>query len=327
MSDPRAVAQPTLMKEPRNYLILILCAALLGAGILLRQQGTETDQWKARVWSAEKTVAQQAAERTALEKRLSDAQDRTAALQNELAAARDAQPSATTPDKPAAKKRGALAVEGGQLTPDMLKQWLADANDPAVMRRLNTQARNQMLRRFGDVFQQLNLTPEQTESFTKLLADKRQAPMDVAVASFQDGNDPTQNLDAYRAQLAATQTGIEDQIHTLLGDSNYAQYRDYVRDTGQTNVIKDLELALRNSPDPLTPEQAAQFKQVLEDNNTTRITAKVVSTAQEFLSPAQHQALQDLRAIQQANSQKRNQPVQILPTVGNPVAPAVATGK
>jgi len=92
MSNPRAVAQPTPMKEPRNYLIVILCAALLGAGILLRQQGTETDQWKARVWSAEKTVAQQAAERTALEKRLSDAQDRTAALQNELAAARDAQP-------------------------------------------------------------------------------------------------------------------------------------------------------------------------------------------------------------------------------------------
>jgi len=154
--------------------------------------------------------------------------------------------------------------------------------------------------------------------------------MDVAVASYQQGNDPTQNPDDYRDQVIASHTDIENQIHALLGDANYAQYQDFTRDTGQANVIKGLELALRNTPNPLTPDQAAQIKQVLEDSGATRITAKVVSATKDFLSPAQHQALEDLRAIQQANALKRNQPVQILPTGGSPPAPpipAVPAGK
>ena len=326
MSGIRARPIPTPMKEPRNYLILILCAALLAAGTLLWQQRAEADQWKARVETAEKELAGQTAERAALEKRVREAQDQAATLQSELTAARDAQPSSAAP-APAGKKRNTMAAEGGQLTPDLLKQWLADASDPVVLRRLNTQARNQTLRRFGDLFKQLNLTPEQTDGLTKLLTDKRQAGMDVAVASYQQGNDPTQNPDDYRDQVIASHTDIENQIHALLGDANYAQYQDFTRDTGQTNLIKGLELALRNTPNPLTPDQAALIKQTLEDNGTSRITAKVVADTKDFLSPAQHQALQDLRAIQQANAQKRIQPVQILPTGASPPVAPVPAGK
>jgi len=59
---------------------------------------------------------------------------------------------------------------------------------------------------------------------------------------------------------------------------------------------------------------------VLLDSNANRITTKVVNDSRPFLSPVQLQALQDLRAVQQANSQKRNQPVQVLPN-GTPLAP------
>ena len=205
----------------------------------------------------------------------------------------------------------------------MLHQYLADANDPAVMRRLNTEARNQTLRRFADLLKQLNLPPDQNEALVKLLTDKRQVALDTAVASFQAGNDPTQDMDAYRDLMFANRDSIEAQINALLGPTNYAQYQDNLRSVGQNAVVNNLQLTLSGTSEPLTPDQAAQFQQVMQDNSTSRINARVIAASKDFLTPVQMQALQDLRAIQQANAIKRSQPVQVLPTS----APSAPTGK
>jgi hypothetical protein len=90
--------------------------------------------------------------------------------------------------------------------------------------------------------------------------------------------------------------------------------------------VSNLQLTLSNTSEPLTPDQAAQIQQVMQENNTARISAKVISASKDFLSPVQIQALQDLRAIQQANAVKRAQPVQVLPTSPPPPPPA-PTGK
>jgi hypothetical protein len=57
------------------------------------------------------------------------------------------------------------------------------------------------------------------------------------------------------------------------------------------------------------------MQQVLQSNETGRVSSKVVADAKTILTPSQLQALRDLRAIQQANARKRDLPVQPLPTL------------
>jgi hypothetical protein len=287
---------------------------------LLWEQQREIGSLENRLRIADQALVEQKTEHTALEKDFEEAKNQTNALQTALNTAHQAAA------KPAEGKRERAAANGGAISKEMVQQYVADASDPAVMRRLNTEARIQTLKRFGDLLKQLNLSPDQNEAFVKLLTDKRQVALDTAVASFQQGNDPSQDMDAYRDLMIANRDSIESQINALLGPTDYAQYQDNLRSTGQNDVLNNLALSLRNTSEPLTPDQAAQIQQVMQENNTARINAKVIAASKDFLTPVQMQALQDLRAIQQANAVKRAQPVQVLPTSAPPPTPA-PTGK
>jgi hypothetical protein len=309
------------MKQASQILLSVLGVSLV-AGALLWKQQQEIQSLESRLQVADQELEQQQTEHAELEKKFAETRQQTSTLESALSAAQES----AKPGKSAEAKRERGGGNGGNVSEEMLHQYLADANDPAVMRRLNTEARNQTLRRFADLLKQLNLPPDQNEALVKLLTDKRQVALDTAVASFQQGNDPTQDMDAYRDLMFANRDSIEAQINALLGPTNYAQYQDNLRSVGQNAVVNNLQLTLSGTSDPLTPDQAAQIQQVMQENSTSRINARVIAASKDILTPVQMQALQDLRAIQQANAIKRTQPVQVLPTSAPPAPPA-PTGK
>ena len=297
--------------KAENFVGLLLGLVLGTAGFRLWQQQQEINTWRIRATDAARDVARRTAERDILERRVRAQAETDTASPRKPALADEPE---AVPSSLAKKTDGALA-DLNKVSADTLKQWLVDADDSTVLRRLNLEARNKTLQRYGDLFKLLNLTPARTTEFAQLLTDKRQATMDVAVTSYQHGDDPTKNLEQYRAVVDATRQEIEGQINTLLGDANYAQYHEYELILGQSDVLNDLQLALQRSPEPLTSEQAERFKGVLQESNTTRITTRVINDSRGILSPTQLRALQDLRAVQEANSQNQNMPVvQALPT-------------
>jgi hypothetical protein len=308
------------MKPATQTLLSVLGVTSVAVALLWEQQ-QEIAGLERRLQTADQALEQQKAEHFTLEKNYEEAKNQTDVLKAALSTARQAVEST----KPADRKRDRAAANSGAISKEMLEQYIADAGDPAVMRRLNTEARIQTLKRFGDLLKQLNLPPDQNEAFIKLLTDKRQVALDTAVASYQQGTDPSQDMDAYRDLMIANRDSIESQINALLGPTSYAQYQNNLRNTGQNDVVNNLQLTLSNTSDPLTPDQAAQIQQVMQDSNTSRINAKVIAASKDFLTPVQMQALQDLRAIQQANALKRAQPVQILPT--SPPPPPAPVGK
>lgn len=299
-----------MQMKAENIAGLLLGLVIGTAGFRLWQQQQEIDTWRSRATVAAGDLARRTAERDILEQRLHE-QAATAPKSSPPPATTEDQ-GVSNPERP--KKSEPAPFESAKLSGETLKQWLADADNPTVLRRLNLQAQNRTLQRYGDLFKLLELSPAQTDQFAKLLTDKRQAAMDVAVTSYQRGEDPTQNLEQYRAVVDATRQEIEGQINALLGDDKYAQYHEYDLIAGQSNVLNNLQLALQRSAEPLTAEQAERFKAVLQESNATRITTRVINDSREILSPTQLRALQDLRAVQQANAQKRNAPVQYLPT-------------
>jgi Spy/CpxP family protein refolding chaperone len=195
------------------------------------------------------------------------------------------------------------------------------------MRRLSTQARAQTLRHYDDLLKGLSLTPEQSEQLVKLLIEKKQAAIDVAAASIAQGIDPQSDPAKYKAMVADTKSRIEDEIQSLLGDANYAHYVDYDRTNSQNNVVSNLSNVLRNTGTPLNANQAEQLRQTLQQHETSHINAKVIADSKNFLTPEQLTVLQDLRAVQKANSEKRNIPTLVLPTAPNPAAPTPKPAK
>jgi hypothetical protein len=284
-----------------------------------------------RIWAQQQEIAVLRSQALTVAHELVDLREQRRELETRLH--RAAQVTNAPPEKPAnvpvsspepatpagvnlTAKEAAAIVAGvpTEVNEGVVKQWVANAYDPDVLRRLNLQAQNKTLQRYGALFAQLDLAPEQTQQLTKLLTDKRQIATDVAVASFQQGEDPTRDPNGFQERLATTREGIEAEIKALLGEAHYAQYQDYDRSVSQLNALNNLELALRSRGEPMSSEQLAQMKAVLQDSDSTRINAKLIKNSQAFLSAGQIQTLQDLRAVQQANSQRRNQPLQVLPT-------------
>lgn len=284
----------------RGWIFPGLVLLLTGSAILLWRARTESDGLQTRLTAVGRGTTRLVRENAELRDEVRRAHEQTSAIKEELTTAQQ------RVQELAQRAESALA-----LSPESVVRWLGAANDPTVMRRLNLQARYQTLRAYADLFDQLKLEPAKEAELTRLLADKRQSAVDVVVTAFQRGEDLSQEPARYREIVAGAKAAIETQISALLGDAQYAQYRDYDASVAQANVLRNVELSLRGSAEPLTTEQGNRVKAILQGNSDARITAKMIEDAREFLSPLQLQVMQDLRAVQQADERRRIERLQV----------------
>ncbi len=307
------------MKLNTAILALVIAGLAVGVGAewfrgrtRVREAAQKVAAAEARASAAEAYAAARETEKQQLEKALAAEQQEVAAL--ETKAKEDAAHRETKRRANAATKQTARATEvAAKASGGSAETWAANAADPAVMRRMSEQARLQVNRRYGPLFAQLALTAEQKEQLTKLLVDKRQTAADVAAATYQGGGDPRDDPTGYVDMIAATREDLDKQIHDLLGDDGFQNYQNFDRGIGQSQVVDRLNQLLADIRQPLSAEQASRLQATMQANNTGRVSGKVVNDAAAFLSPEQLQTLRDLRAIQQANSKKRNAPAQPLP--------------
>jgi RNA polymerase sigma factor (sigma-70 family) len=196
---------------------------------------------------------------------------------------------------------------------DQIQLWLAMADHPAVLRAQAAEARKMTMDRYGDLFAALQLGPERTEAFARLLDEKRQAPMDIAVADYRNGIDPRANLAAFEAAITTMRDKIDQEIRASFGDSAYLQYIDYNREQGVKDTFTRLGRVLDGTPDVLTPEQSDRLKTLLKTNTLAgNLTAENVAAARAFLSPPQMDALE--KAFAQQNRTKAGRRQDVLPS-------------
>ena len=235
------------MKKGKDYLILASGLLLIGACIALLRQYSELKELRAKVSAVAHGQSVRSDEKAGLEKRLRAAEEQTKAVQAELDRARAPISLKTA----SAGEPAGSAGERKEASIEQTKQWLDSANKADLMRRLNTQAQNLTLRRFGNFFKQLNLPAEQNAQLVRLLTDKRLASVDLAAASLQNGEDPRDASASYQDAMGEFRRELEEQIHALLGDANYTRYLDFLRASQQSNFQK------RNQPTPVPPPPGA----------------------------------------------------------------------
>lgn len=144
---------------------------------------------------------------------------------------------------------------------------------PEVQALLSQQQKAAIEARYGALFRNLNLPPDQAAKLTALLAERGTTVQDVMSAAREQGIDPRENPAGFRKLVADAQNQINDSIKATIGDQGFAQLTNYEQTMPQRQLVNDLQQRLSYSSTPLTTTQAEQLVQILATNAPPRQTS------------------------------------------------------
>lgn len=310
------------MESLKNYLILLLAVTVIGVSILAWQQYQELGGLR--------TAALKPDERAGLQKAAWGGQKRIRQLEGELAIARNQAGAAASTESvaggtgPAANQARVVSTVAAGMA-----SMMSMMDNPDVQRLMAVQQKGQLNSRYGALFKNLHLNPEQLAQLKNLLVEKQMANTDVMIAATQQGINPMQNPKEFGELMQGTQAEIDSKIRTALGEEGFAQFQNFQQTQGQRSVITQLEQSLSYTDAPLTSAQSEQMMQILAQSSagranaggaqvmiagpggdgglrggtTIRITDETIARSQSVLSAPQVQALQDIQQQQQAAAQ------------------------
>jgi RNA polymerase sigma factor (sigma-70 family) len=182
-------------------------------------------------------------------------------------------------------------ISSGLLRPgNPLGSLYALRGDAAAMEAWLKAERSGLDLQLGPLWASLALTPEQTERVKGILMERFEALVDLIGAAEARGkkmSDPE-----VKASYQAAVDKMENELHTLLGDSGYEQLKQYGATTSIREVVRSLAGNLYHTATPLTSPQAEQLVQLVathsrQNDPATTDWAKVYADAAQFLAPAQ----------------------------------------
>lgn len=153
----------------------------------------------------------------------------------------------------------------------------ADAGAAPAMRRNVSEAQAVALRRspkflalraaeeaqrleaqYSPLFKRLKLPPEQYEKMKKLLVDIRLVPLEVTNGKDALGGAEISAENELKL-IKEIQAKMAEEIHQVVGDQAYDQYRTYVATLTERLELDAFTRSLRDSSEPLTEEQSDQL--------------------------------------------------------------------
>lgn len=238
------------MRSFKNYLIAFLAATTLVSGYLAWQQSQDL--------AALRSAAKSDDDRASLRQRVWDAEKRTHALEAELAAARASRP-AGAPATAATPASGSERLRRGD------GPFMGLLENPEYQKLMILQQKGMLDGRYAALFKNLKLTPQQLDNFKRLLVEKQTSMMDVLAAARAQGLDPRTDPDAVRQLVTGAQAEIDESIKSAIGDSAYAQYKDYETTQPYRGMVGQLEQRLSYSSTPLTESQSQAMLQIFAE--------------------------------------------------------------
>ena len=160
-------------------------------------------------------------------------------------------------------------------------------SDPDMKTLIRNQQRLVMDQFYGPLIKQLGLTPDQADKFKELLMDRQMKAVDAASAVFAGGA-RTNSAEALKA-INADQAEFDEQVKALLGDSGYAQYKDYETTLSERVQLNQFKQQMSGDTAPLTDVQTDQLLAIMKDENDKMKTA----TGQAFAQAGQNQTALD----------------------------------
>ncbi|MBW8864869.1 MAG: hypothetical protein JF609_08090 [Verrucomicrobia bacterium] len=253
----------------KNAALILLLATSIALGVLafhLQKQSAQTQTELARV------------------------QNQLAEVQNQLKAAADATDQVATARHSSKVLQDSLTetsrfADEKAKQAEQLQQALADAktnspknplagmakmfSDPKMKEMMKTQQKAVMgpmiEKQYGALFQQLNLTADQSAQLKTMLLNKMLAGADAGMSMMDDSLDADKRAELAKEVKTATDAG-EAEIKQFLGDS-YPAYQTYEKTVPDRQVVNQFGDQLSGN-DALSADQQAQLTQALNEART-----------------------------------------------------------
>ncbi len=153
-------------------------------------------------------------------------------------------------------------------TNNPMQGFAAMFKDPGMREMIKSQQKaviGPMLdRQYGALFQQLNLTPEQTATLKDLLEKKMLAGTDAGFSMLDNTLDASQRADLAK-QVKNQTDDLENQIKQFLGDASYQTFQNYEKTVPDRTVVSQFNDQLAGTATALSAQQQDQLTQAMGD--------------------------------------------------------------
>lgn len=143
----------------------------------------------------------------------------------------------------------------------------------------------------------LDLSDEKREVLITLLVDLRETSADYAAAGAGAGVDVTADPDSFNRSVRALRELLHGRIGELLGPDGFRAYQAFEAELKLKSYAVVLERKLRNTPVPLTTEQADELTRIIQQRTFDPKGDQLIAEASRFLSPGQLEALRQIQAL------------------------------
>ncbi len=127
-------------------------------------------------------------------------------------------------------------------------------------------------KQYGELFRQLNLTPEQTAGLKDLLEKKMLAGTDAGFSMLDNSLNASQRADLAK-QVKSQTDDVENQIKQFLGDGNYQAFQNYEKTVPDRTAVNQFSDQLTGTATALSAKEQEQLTQAMgEARNNFRWT-------------------------------------------------------
>jgi len=215
------------------------------------------------------------------------------------------------------------------VTSKRMKRFIAAMDDPTYRATLASVQKRRLPIYYAELFEQLNLSPEATETFKDYLVQKQQMKSMVKVAARSIGSES--DVSEVSDIVKDMQAPVDKQIRALLGENGYENYIKYELNGGARTTMHDFDALISNSQLSLDTNQKTKLNALLsaysERKNLSEtavtglradvgaglveytpageIKAETLDSARSFLSPDQMVIFTELQQAYAAKSKLR----------------------
>ncbi|TAG32030.1 MAG: hypothetical protein EAZ36_02690 [Verrucomicrobia bacterium] len=289
------IAMPAADKK--NYIIAVLaCTTLAGAGLLVQARAQLAEARRAPKLQLTQTDFVTTAAPT-----LISAPSLPIAAESPLMPAPVG--ATTQPPVTPTEAEGSRSQRGALMAAQMAKLM----QDPEFTEAWKIQLGARIEQRYGELFRQLNLSPERSAQLTALLMERESAGRDVWATAAAKGINPRQareELDLISADLRAE---VDANIERAFGPQIATALETYSASSAPRSAVNTLSQTFASKGQPLNSYQSQQLMRVIAETgqpsgrNSMRLTEATITQASGFLSTGQVAALQKELTVQTAN--------------------------
>lgn len=302
------------MKRITLFILAILFVAAAAFAFFqterANQAAHEIAQLRTETSQRDEQLKKDAAQIASLEEKTEILNAESAALRAKLQSAASSESSTVAASATDSQANEAQPASDDQSSGKPLGGFFAKMfKDPEMKKTLVAQQSLAMRQFYTDFVKSAGLTPQQTDAFFNLLADRQMKMMDKAGDMMKGGS---ADATAAAQRMADDSKAFNEQLKSVLGDARATQFQNYEKTLGDRIVMQQFSQQLSATSTPLSADQNTGLMQVIADERTHMPAAPFQPGSTKGLDMSDDQMRQFFQSQEDLNARVRARAVSIL---------------